>query len=77
MTNRSRRDGERNIRLSEAQMRQPGIEEKEESARVASRDSQASHLAEQFDYVGADLKRILLVSAIMLAILISLALILP
>lgn len=77
MTNKSRRDGERNVRLSETQMRQPGMEEAEDKGRADSRTSQTSHLAEQFHYVGADLKRILLISVIMLAILVSLALILP
>ncbi len=78
MTNKSRRDGDQRIRLSKTQMMQPGMEEKEGEQRDASSSAaESSHLAEQFHYVGADLRRIALIAAVMLTILIGLALVLP
>jgi hypothetical protein len=60
-------------------MRQPGLES---SARVAEivgvpTPSQASDLAEEYRYVTADLRRIAIIAAVMLAVLIALALLLP
>jgi hypothetical protein len=60
-------------------MRRPGIEktaqvEQEVSVAVPS---QASGLAEEYRYVTADLQRIAIIAAVMLAVLIALALFLP
>lgn len=78
MTNKSRRDEDQRIRLSETQMMQPGMEEKAAEQRDASSSAaKSSHLAEQFHYVGADLRRIVLIAAVMLTILIGLAVVLP
>lgn len=78
MGNKSRRDDERKIRLSETQMRQPGMEEMASAETVAPpASSPNSHLAEEYHYVVDDLRRIAIIAAVMLVVLISLALLLP
>ena len=79
MAKRAPRRSARNIRLSEAQLRQPGLE------RAAAVDTEApvaaaahvSDLAQEYRYVTADLRRIAIIAAVMLAVLITLALALP
>jgi hypothetical protein len=60
-------------------MRQPGIERvaKVEEMIAIPVPSQASDLAEEYRYVTADLRRIAIIAAVMLAVLIALALFLP
>ncbi len=69
MANRSEQNKDREIRLSETQMRQPGMEVG--ARRVA--DSEATDLAEEYSYVVRDLSRIGIIAAVMLAILVGLA----
>ncbi len=78
MGNKSRRDAEREIRLSETQMRQPGMDEMGRAEIIADgRAPQESTLAEEYYYVVDDLRRIALIAAVMLVVLIGLALLLP
>lgn len=73
----SRRNVDRKIRLSETQMRQPGMDEMAQSEVVQSlSSSHESQLAEEYRYVAADLKRIAVIAAVMLVVLIGLALLL-
>lgn len=75
MTDKSRRNVDREIRLSETQMRQPGMDETAEAeAAPTLSSSQESQLAEEYRYVVADLKRIAIIAAVMLVVLIGLAL---
>lgn len=75
MKDKSRRNVDREIRLSETQMRQPGMDETAEVAATTNlSSSQESQLAEEYRYVVADLKRIAIIAAVMLAVLIGLAL---
>jgi hypothetical protein len=79
MAKRSSRKEERDIRLSAAQLRQPGLENVarvEENVAVPAA-SQASDLPEEYRYVTADLQRIAIIAAVMLAVLVALALFLP
>jgi hypothetical protein len=77
MTDKSRRNVDREIRLSETQMRQPGMEEMAEAEATPSlSSSQESQLAEEYRYVVADLRRIAVIAAVMLVVLIGLALLL-
>jgi hypothetical protein len=60
-------------------MRQPGIEkiaQVEQKVSVAA-PSQASDLVDEYRYVTADLRRIAIIAAVMLAVLVALALFLP
>ncbi len=78
MPEKSRRSADREIRLSETQMRQPGMNEMaadESTARSLS--SEGPQLAEEYDYVVADLKRIAVIAAVMLVVLIVLAFLMP
>lgn len=72
---KSRRNVDRKIRLSETQMRQPGMDEAVEVERTLS-SAHESKLAEEYSYVTADLKRIAVIAAVMLVVLIALALLL-
>jgi len=72
---KSRRNVDRKIRLSEAQMRQPGMDEVAEVTQSLS-SAHESQLAEEYRYVAADLKRIGVIAAVMLVVLIALALLL-
>jgi hypothetical protein len=75
MKDKSRRNVDREIRLSETQMRQPGMDETAEVAATTNlSSSQESQLAEEYRYVVADLERIAIIAAVMLAVLIGLAL---
>ena len=79
MAKRGSRRTERGIRLSEAQLRQPGTErtarvEKEAADLTAA---PVSDLTEDYRYVTADLRRIAIIAAVMLAVLVVLALALP
>ena len=79
MAKRSPRKEEKEIRLSATQMRQPGMERvaKVEQKVAVPVSSQTSDLAEEYRYVTADLQRIAIIAAVMLAVLIALALFLP
>jgi len=78
MANKSRRAADREIRLSKTQMEQPGMEKRTKDKVTESRSSSKSaHLAEQYHYVGAELRRIALIAAAMMIVLIGLALLLP
>lgn len=72
---KSRGNVDRKIRLSETQMRQPGMDEVAEVAQSLSSAHQ-SQLAEEYRYVAADLKRIAVIAVMMLVVLIVLALLL-
>jgi hypothetical protein len=77
MAEKSRRNVDREIRLSETQMRQPGMEGMGEAEPTSSSSSsQEPQLAEEYRYVVADLKRIAVIAAVMLVVLIGLALLL-
>ena len=74
---RSRRNVDREIRLSETQMRQPGMDEMAEAEVTQSvSSSHESQLAEEYRYVASDLKRIAAIAVVMLVVLIALALLL-
>jgi len=77
MADRSDRDKDRQIRLSEAQMRQPGMRGDARPVVSNASASETSELAEEYSYVAADLKRIGGIALIMLAGLVALALLLP
>lgn len=80
MAKKSRRDKDQDIRLSEAQLRRPGSEDAISSKPDdgSSRSPvQTSELAEEYDYVVADLRRIGVIAVVMLGALITLALLLP
>ena len=67
------------VRLSPAQMMQPGMGEVTDAPLVAApaqSASQVSDLREEYRYVIADLKRIGVIAVAMLAVLIALALLL-
>lgn len=70
----------KDLRLSEAQMIQPGMKEiarAEHADVLTSSTNEASGLAEEYRYVVADLKRIGAIAVVMLAVLIALVLLLP
>lgn len=80
MAGNTRQDKDQDIRLSETQMRYPGMEEtlRAKSDDVsASSSAQTSELAQEYHYVLADLKRIGAIAVVMLGALIVLALLLP
>jgi len=79
LAKRGSRNSKKDIRLSEEQLRQPGAERLVPIEEVAagSAPPEASDLAEEYRYVTADLKRIAIIAAVMLAVLIVLALALP
>jgi len=79
LAKRGSRRTERGIRLSEAQLRQPGAERVVRVEKVAADPAAApvSDLAEEYRYVTADLRRIAIIAAVMLAVLVVLALALP
>jgi hypothetical protein len=60
-------------------MRQPSLEDvaRVEEVVAVPTPSQASDLADEYRYVTADLRRIAIIAAVMLAVLIALALVLP
>lgn len=72
MANRASRARDKDIRLSESQMRHPGMEN---VARGGAPDSSSkpSELAEEYRYVVTDLRRIGVIAAVMLAALVGLA----
>ncbi len=78
MGHKSRKGDERDIRLSETQLVQPGMAKKAADKRSAdSTASEVSKLKEQYDYVAADLKRIAIIALVMMMILVSLTFVLP
>jgi len=82
MAKKSRRvkKRERGVRLSPAQMAQPGMDEMADAPTVAFPAPympEATDLREEYHYVIADLKRIGVIAVAMLAVLIALALLLP
>jgi len=79
LAKRGSRTREKDIRLSEAQLRQPGAESLAPIEEVApgSAQAEASDLAKEYRYVTADLKRIAIIAAVMLTVLVVLALTLP
>lgn len=79
MSKQSSRDKDRDIRLSETQMRHPGLEEAlgKKAEDSSGSTSSTSELAEEYHYVVADLRRIGVIALIMVGALIGLALLLP
>lgn len=73
MAEKSGRRSDREIRLSEAQLRHPGMEKAFAEPSV-ERSSEAGGLEEEYYYVLADLRRIGLIALIMLVGLAGLAL---
>lgn len=73
MGDESRRNKERDIRLSETQMRQPGMEDIVRPEASSSSGGQASDLEEEYHYVLADLQRIGVIAVVMLGVLVGLA----
>ena len=71
MANRASRARDKDIRLSESQMRHPGMEEVAGGAPDSS--SKTLELAEEYRYVVTDLRRIGVIAAVMLAALVGLA----
>lgn len=76
MSQESRRSVDREIRLSRTQMRQPGMKEMPAPEQQGG-STQDVQLAEEYQYVAADLKRIAVIAAGMLVVLVVLALLLP
>ncbi len=80
MASKSREDREKDIRLSETQMRRPGMEgpvrSKPDDASSSS-SGETSELAQEYHYVLADLRRIGIIAVVMLGALAGLALLLP
>lgn len=72
MAEKSGRSKDREIRLSEAQLRHPGLEKGLEREVEAS--SGAEGLEQEYTYVLSDLKRIGLIALVMLTVLVALAL---
>lgn len=77
MAGKSDREKDREIRLSEAQMRQPGMSETVKAGPASPSSSETSELAEEYGYVLADLRRIGVIALVMLGGLVALALLLP
>lgn len=80
MARKTKRDKDQDIRLSEAQMRHPGMEDTIRSkpdAGVPSSTGETTELEQEYQYVLADLRRIGLIALVMLGALIALALLLP
>lgn len=77
MAEKSRRSKDREIRLSEAQMIHPGMEDLPTPEAKRSSSSATSELAQEYDYVLADLRRIAVLALVMLVVLIALAFVLP
>lgn len=79
MAKKSRRK-KKDVRLSPAQMVQPGMEDMsvaDVADATASPAPQESDLEDEYRYVVADLKRIGMIAAVMLAVLVALVLLLP
>ncbi len=81
MAKKSRRvkKKEQRVRLSPAQMVQPGMDETTDLATVAAQvqsSTQSVDLREEYQYVITDLKRIGLIAAVMVVLLVALALVL-
>lgn len=78
MGDKARRNEDQRIRLSETQMRQPGMDDvaafKPDAPQASS--EKTSELAEEYSYVLSDLSRIGIIAVVMLAILVGLAFIL-
>jgi len=72
MAEKSGRSKDREIRLSEAQLRHPGLEKA--PSRDAEPSSGTAELDQEYAYVLSDLKRIGLIALVMLAVLVGLAL---
>jgi len=66
------RNKDRDIRLSEAQLRHPGMEHV--TRPNPSSQSETAELGEEYQYVVADLQRIGIIAVVMLGVLIGLAL---
>ena len=78
MAEKSRRRKEQDIRLSETQLRRPRIEDVVYGAEPSdSSSSGTADLAQEYDYVLADLGRIGIIALVMLGALVALALLLP
>lgn len=77
MGEKSSRNRDRDIRLSEEQLRRPGVEEVALRPDSSSSSSETSGLAGEYHYVVADLRRIGVIALVMLGALIALALLLP
>lgn len=80
MTEKSQQEKRRDIRLSPAQMVQPGmngVTDAQAREAVARSAAQSSDLEEEYRYVVTDLRRIGVIALAMLAVLIALALLLP
>lgn len=79
MAKKSRRK-KKDVRLSPAQMVQPGMEDvsvADVADAKASPALQESDLEDEYQYVVADLKRIGLIAAVMLVVLVALVFLLP
>lgn len=74
MAKRADQKKDREIRLSETQMRHPGMEIG--AVRQSSPAGEKADLAEEYGYVIRDLKRIAIIALVMLVVLVGLALIL-
>jgi len=72
VADKSGRSKDREIRLSEAQLRHPGMEES--FSRRAEPSADTEGLEQEYSYVLADLRRIGLIAMAMLAVLLALAL---
>lgn len=72
MAEKSGRKSDRGIRLSEAQLRHPGMEKAFAESPV-ERSSEAGGLEHEYQYVLADLRRIGIIALVMLASLVGLA----
>jgi len=74
MANESGRKQDREIRLSETQMRHPGMEHVVRARMDDASTSGTAELADEYDYVVADLRRIAIIAAAMVGVLAGLAL---
>jgi len=72
MPEKSGRGNDRKIRLSEAQLRHPGMEKAFTQSSVET-SSDAGDLEHEYQYVLADLRRIGLIALVMLVALVGLA----
>lgn len=78
MAEKSSGKKDRGIRLSETQLRHPGMEHaiRPQVDAAESPSSQGSDLAQEYRYVLADLRRIGAIAVVMLGVLVGLALLL-
>jgi uncharacterized membrane protein (UPF0182 family) len=74
MADKSGRRKDQEIRLSEAQMRHPGMEHVIRTRDNVTSSSETTGLADEYGYVVSELRRIAVIAVVMLGVLVGLAL---